>query len=130
MLMALAVAKTTPVLLGAAGDYTPLQVGPNGELWSTNLPSPLVQNGADQQDLTIDSSTTLTPAAGATHLMIQSIISGKNVSITFDGTTPTTTFGWVQVALDPPVLIAVGTKTFKVIAITAGAAIQYAWYGS
>lgn len=79
--------------------------------------------GAHTQDTSIDSVTTITPTGD--YLIIQATVAGKNIRITFDGTNPTTSLGFVIVAQDPPVRIPTAGKTFKIIAETAGAAADW-----
>jgi hypothetical protein len=74
----------------------------------------------------ISSATTLTPATGATKLLIQAL--DQNVRITFDGTTPTATTGFQLKSEDPMLIIPIGNNmTIKVIEETATADIQYQW---
>jgi len=84
--------------------------------------------GAHSSGATISSATTLTPATGATKLLVQALT--KNVRFTLDGTAPTASLGFQIVAGDPPVVIPVGNGTvIKVIEESATASLQYQWGG-
>jgi hypothetical protein len=73
----------------------------------------------------ISSAVTLTPADGATKLLLQPL--GQNVRLTLDGTTPTANKGFQLAAGDPPVMVWVGGATIKVIEEAASADLQYQW---
>lgn len=83
-----------------------------------------VGSHADGDD--ISSAATLTPATGATKLLIQALT--QNVRFTLDGTTPTASKGFQLAAGDPAVVIPIGPNTtIKVIEETATADLQYQW---
>ena len=81
--------------------------------------------GSHTDGTEISSATTLTPADGATKLLIQAL--DQNVRFTLDGTTPTASTGFQLVAGDPPVMIWVAGATVKVIEEAATADLQYQW---
>ena len=73
----------------------------------------------------ISSAATLTPADGATKLLIQAL--DQNVRLTLDGTTPTASKGFQLVAGDAPVMIWIADAAVKVIEEAATADLQYQW---
>jgi len=81
--------------------------------------------GSHADGTTISSATTLTPADGATKLLIQAL--DQNVRLTLDGTAPTASKGFQLVAGDPPVMVWIAGSTVKVIEEAATADIQYQW---
>ena len=82
--------------------------------------------GSHYDGTDISSAVTLTPATGATKLMIQAL--DQAVRITLDGTTPTTVKGFQLAAGDPAIIIPLGKDTtIKVIEEAATADIQYQW---
>lgn len=82
--------------------------------------------GAHNDGLAISAAQTLTPAAGATKLLIQAL--DQNVRYTLDGTTPTATKGFQLKAGDPPITLPIGgDTTVKVIQEQATAVLQYQW---
>ena len=82
--------------------------------------------GAHSDGAVISSAQTLTPASGATKLLIQAL--GQNVRLTLDGTTPTSTKGFQLVAGDPPLIVVIDAGTVvKVIQEAATADLQYQW---
>ena len=81
--------------------------------------------GSHTDGTAISSAATLTPADGATKLLIQAL--DQNVRFTLDGTTPTASTGFQLVAGDPPVMIWVAGATVKVIEEAATADLQYQW---
>ncbi len=101
----------------------PAALDTNGALKVGSSPLSIAIEGAHSQDTTIDSVTTITPTGD--YLIMQATVAGKNVRFTLDGVNPTASFGFVLVAQDPPVRFATAGKTFKVIAETAGAAIDW-----
>ena len=84
-------------------------------------------DGSHNQDTSIDTATELSkPASGGNKLLIQA--TEENVRFTLDGTTPTTSKGFVLEADKPPVLLYTGQGvTVTVISETAGAAVEYMW---
>jgi hypothetical protein len=101
----------------------PAALDTSGAFKVGNSPLSVAIEGAHSQDTTIDSVTTITPTGD--YLIMQATVAGKNIRMTFDGVNPTTSFGFVLVAQDPPIRIATAGKTIKVIAETAGAAIDW-----
>lgn len=82
--------------------------------------------GAHSDGATISSATTLTPATGATKILIQALT--QNVRFTLDGTAPEAAKGFQLKAGDPPVIIPLGNATvLKVIQEAATADLQYQW---
>lgn len=82
--------------------------------------------GSHYDGTDISSATTLTPASGATKLLIQALT--QNVRFTLDGTVPTASKGFQLAAGDPPTLIVLSSNTtIKVIQEAATADIQYQW---
>ena len=82
--------------------------------------------GAHSSGATISSATTLTPATGATKLLVQALT--QNVRFTLDGTEPTASLGFQIMAGDAPFIIPVGNGTvIKVIEEAATASLQYQW---
>lgn len=82
--------------------------------------------GAHNDGLAISAAATLTPAAGATKLLIQAL--DQNVRYTLDGTTPTATKGFQLKAGDPPIIVPVDADTtVKLIEEAATADVQYQW---
>jgi hypothetical protein len=81
--------------------------------------------GSHTSNGTLGSAVTLTKPAGANVIIIQ--CTGQNVRYTLDGTTPTTTVGFLLVADQPPVKMPVGGAAVKVIQVSATATIQYQW---
>lgn len=82
--------------------------------------------GAHVDGATISSATTLTPATGATKIMIQALT--QNIRFTLDGTAPEAAKGFQLKAGDPALIIPLGNSTtIKVIQETATADIQYQW---
>jgi len=82
--------------------------------------------GAHVDGADISSAVTLTPPAGATKIMIQSVT--QNARITLDGTVPTATKGFQLQNGDQMMLIPLGDDTvIKVIEETATADLQYQW---
>jgi hypothetical protein len=80
----------------------------------------------DHTELAINTAKTLTPASGATKLLIQAIT--QNLRYTLDGTTPTTTKGFRLVADTDPLIIPVGADTVvMVIEEAATCDFQYQW---
>lgn len=80
--------------------------------------------GAHSDGATISSATTLTPATGATKILIQAL--SQNVRFTLDGTEPTASKGFQLKAGDPAVIIRLGNATvLKVIEEAATADLQY-----
>lgn len=80
--------------------------------------------GSHSDGLAISSAVALTPASGATMLLIQAI--GQNVRLTLDGTTPTATKGFRIVADDAPIIVPIGEDTtVTVIQEAATADLQY-----
>lgn len=97
----------------------------------TNVPWKMVLAGfspigAHVDGTDISSAVTLTPAAGATKLLIQ--VTTQNLRYTLDGTAPTTSSGFLMTAGDPPIIIVLEDNvTIKVIEESATADIQYQW---
>ncbi len=82
--------------------------------------------GSHYDGTTISSATTLTPATGATKIMIQALT--QNVRFTLDGTAPEAAKGFQLKAGDGAVVIPLGNSTvLKVIQEAATADIQYQW---
>jgi hypothetical protein len=82
--------------------------------------------GAHSSGTTISAATTLTPAEGATKLLIQALT--KNVRFTLDGTAPEAAKGFQIAADDAPFIIPIGEDTVvKVIQEAATASLQYQW---
>jgi hypothetical protein len=80
--------------------------------------------GAHNSGLSISSAVTLTPPAGATKLLIQTLT--QNIRYTLDGTTPTASKGFQLVAGDPPIIIPIGhDMTVKIIEEASTASLQY-----
>lgn len=95
----------------------------SGGIRVSTAPINIGLEGAHTQDTTIDTATTIVPTGR--YLIMQATVAGKNVRYTLDGTTPTASLGFVMVAQDPPVRFPVAGYTFKVIAETAGAAVDW-----
>ena len=81
--------------------------------------------GSHADGTDISSAATLTPADGATKLLIQAL--DQNVRLTLDGTTPTASKGFKLVAGNAPVMIWTAGATVKVIEEAATADIEYQW---
>lgn len=81
--------------------------------------------GAHTQDTTISSATVIALPAGANGLLIQA--TGQAIRYTLDGTTPTSSLGFVLATSFAPVLITFpGDDTvLTVIESAASAAIEY-----
>lgn len=101
----------------------PAALDSTGAYKASNPPFSIPLEGSHDQDTTIDTATTITPTGD--YIVMQATVSGKNVRYTLDGTTPTASLGFVMVAQDPPVRFPTAGKTFKVIAETAGAALDW-----
>ena len=82
--------------------------------------------GAHNDGTDVSAAATLTAPAGATKLMIQTLV--KDIRITFDGTAPTSTKGFQIKADDPPQIFAFRTvPTVKAIQEEATADVQHQW---
>jgi hypothetical protein len=128
----LGIRMDTPASGTSNTKYQPQLMSRRGQ-WMTALPAPLPNNGGHQQDTTIDSVTDLAAIApaGSTHVVVQCSSPGKNIRYTTDGSTnPTTTKGYVMVALDPPLRFDLAVQPVKIIAETSGAVADYHFEGS
>jgi hypothetical protein len=101
----------------------PAALDTSGALKVGNSPLSIAIEGSHTRNASIDTAATISPTGD--YLILQATIAGKNVRMTFDGTAPTATLGFQLIAGDPPVRIPTLGKTFKVIAETAGADVQY-----
>jgi len=82
--------------------------------------------GSHSSGATITSAVTLTPATGATKLLMQA--NTQNVRFTLDGSVPTTSAGFVLKAGDAPTIINIEKgMTIKVIEATATSDLEYQW---
>ena len=81
--------------------------------------------GAHTQNSSLSSAVTLTPAAGATALLIQAYT--NNVRYTLDGTTPTASKGFLLEAGKNLVIDVGDDMTIKIIEETASASVDYQW---
>jgi hypothetical protein len=82
--------------------------------------------GAHVNDTDISSADALSPASGATKLMIQA--SDADVRFTLDGTTPTAAVGFTLVAgLGPVIILLEAGVTVTVIEEGTGAILDYQW---
>lgn len=88
-------------------------------------PNAFANVGTHQTDTTISSATVLTLPSGANGVLLQ--CTGQNVRYTLDGTTPTSTVGFVLVANASPVLITFPNDdtVVTVIESAASGAIQF-----
>lgn len=86
--------------------------------------TPFAVVGSHVTNGTLSSAVTLTVNKAANAIIIQAFT--QSVRITFDGTTPTASVGFLLTAADGPVMIAMPpNRTLKVIESTASASIQY-----
>ncbi len=109
-------------LNGAQAIYNAYQIDPfNDQAGAAPFSVPI--EGSHTRNASIDTAITITPTGD--FIVMQATTSGKNVRYTLDGTVPTATLGFVMVAQDEPVRFPTAGKTFKVIAETAGASIEY-----
>ena len=82
--------------------------------------------GAHVNDADISAAAVLTPASGATMLLIQA--SGADVRFTLDGTTPTAAVGFTLVAgLGPTIILIEDGMTITMIEETTDAILDYQW---
>lgn len=82
--------------------------------------------GSHSSGATIATATTLTPATGATKLLIQAL--SQNVRFTLDGTAPTATSGFQLKVGNAAVLIILEENvTVIVIQEAATAGLEYQW---
>lgn len=96
-----------------------------GDIFTTS-PKPFRTVGAHATNASLATAVTLTPASGATKLLIQALT--QNIRVTLDGTTPTATLGFQIKAADPAVVIPIAPGTVvKLIEELATATIQYQW---
>ena len=82
--------------------------------------------GSHVNDTDISAADALTPASGATMLLIQA--SDADVRFTLDGTTPTAAVGFTLVAgLGPTLILLEDGMTVTVIEEGTGAILDYQW---
>jgi hypothetical protein len=87
---------------------------------------PFVPLGSHTTNSSLSSAVTLTPATGATMLMIQS--TGQNVRYTLDGTVPTASVGFRLTPGDGAVILPISpTSVVKVIQEAASGTVGYQW---
>lgn len=82
--------------------------------------------GSFTRNASLSSAVTLTKPTGATHLLIQ--ILSNDVVITFDGTTPTTTNGFILLKNNTYEFTLHATTSIKVIEYAASAEIRYQFF--
>lgn len=83
--------------------------------------------GAHTTDATVDAATALVAPAGATMVRLQ--CAAQAIRYTLDGTTPTTSTGFLlAVGVEKDIVVG-GGASLQVIAAVSGASIQYQWFG-
>lgn len=79
--------------------------------------------GAHTTDATVSTATTITPEAGSDFILLEA--TSQSIRITFDGTTPTATTGFLLTA-GTTYRIDVGQDTtIKIIEVAASASVQW-----
>ena len=82
--------------------------------------------GPHQVNNNLNSVVTLNPAVGAGRLLLQA--TNANVRYTLDGSTPSSSSGFVlRAGADPTLIILAPGVSVKVTQETSGAVIQYQW---
>jgi len=74
----------------------------------------------------VSTATEITIPAGANRIMMQAAT--KSVRVTFDGTTPTTTVGFLLTAGNDPLIFPVQGCTLTAIEIAATAVLNYQFF--